>query len=199
MNAAPRMLDMLNDRRSGFSLDRSFYTDPDFFKLDMELIWYREWLFVGHECELPKTGSYFTLQIGEYPVVLVRAENGKIHALHNTCRHRGSKVCRHSKGTSAKLVCPYHQWTYGLDGNLLYARQMGDDFDKSQHGLGRVSCETVEGSIFINLSENPSDFAPLREHVTPYIHTHRLRDAKVAFESTVIEKGNWKLVWENNR
>ncbi|RUZ69618.1 aromatic ring-hydroxylating dioxygenase subunit alpha, partial [Mesorhizobium sp. M7A.F.Ca.US.003.02.2.1] len=105
------MLRLLKGRRQGFSLEQPFYTDPDYFKLDMELIWYRDWLFIGHDCELPKPGSYITVQVGDYPVVLVRDQHGKINAFHNSCRHRGSRVCNTEKGTAAKLVCPYHQWT----------------------------------------------------------------------------------------
>jgi len=65
----------------------------------------------------------------------VRGDDGQIRALHNSCRHRGSRVCLEHKGAAAKLVCPYHQWTYDLDGSLLFARQMGDDFDTSAFGL----------------------------------------------------------------
>jgi Rieske 2Fe-2S family protein len=199
MDVRNDMLRLLNSRREGFSLEQPFYTDPDYFKLDMELIWYRDWLFIGHDCELPKPGSFITVQVGDYPVVLVRDQQGKINAFHNSCRHRGSRVCNTDKGTAAKLVCPYHQWTYELDGRLLFARQMADGFDKSQFGLKPVACESVAGYIFICLAKEPADFAPMRAMIEPYLKPHRLSEAKIAFESTIIEKGNWKLVWENNR
>ncbi len=193
------MANLLDRRQPGFALERDFYTHPDIFRLDMENIWYREWLFAGHVCELPKTGSYITLQIGEYPVMIVRDAKGQIRAMHNTCRHRGSKICKNEKGTSARLVCPYHQWTYDLDGKLLFARQMGDTFDKTGYGLTPVACEVVEGTIFICLADHPSDFSRVREQFGAYVAPHNLTDAKVAHETTIIEKGNWKLVWENNR
>lgn len=199
MDARNEMAKLIRERRFGYSLERPFYTDPEFFNLDLELIWYRDWLFVGHDCELPKTGSFFTVQVGSYPVVLVRDNDGRIRAFHNTCRHRGSRVCTAEKGMSARLVCPYHQWTYGLDGKLLFARQMGDDFDASQHSLKPVACESVAGYVFICLADEPQEFAPFRTLMEPYFAPHRLADAKVAFQSTIIEKGNWKLVWENNR
>lgn len=199
MDARNDMLRLLHGRREGYSLEQPFYTDADFFKLDMELIWYRDWLFIGHDCELPKPGSYITAQIGDYPVVLVRDQQGRINAFHNSCRHRGSRVCNADKGTAAKLVCPYHQWTYELDGRLLFARQMADGFDKSQFSLKPVACESVGGYIFICLAKEPADFAPMRAMIEPYLLPHRLREAKIAFESTIVEKGNWKLVWENNR
>lgn len=199
MDTRTEMLRRLERRRQGFSLEQPFYTDPDYFKLDMELIWYRDWLFVGHDCELPKPGNYFTLQIGAYPVVIVRDQKGQIRALHNSCRHRGSRVCPAEKGTAAKLVCPYHQWTYELDGSLLFARQMGEDFCKEDFGLKQVACESVGGYIFICLADEPADFAPFRTMMEPYFAPHNLANAKVAYETTIIEKGNWKLVWENNR
>ncbi|MFC3205955.1 aromatic ring-hydroxylating oxygenase subunit alpha [Aquamicrobium soli] len=193
------MLGRLQRRRPGFSLEQPFYTDPDYFKVDMDLIWYRDWLFVGHDCEIARPGSYFTVQIGIYSVVVVRGQDGVIRALHNTCRHRGSRVCTAHKGTAAKLVCPYHQWTYNLDGSLAFARQMGEDFCKDDFGMKPVACESVAGYVFVCLADEPADFAPFRTLMEPYFAPHDLANAKVAHETTIIEKGNWKLVWENNR
>lgn len=193
------MLELIRGRREGFSLDRPFYVDADFFRLDMELIWYREWLFVGHDCELPKPGSFFTVQIGDYPIVVLRDREGGLRAFHNSCRHRGSRVCNAASGTAARLVCPYHQWTYDLDGSLVFARQMADGFDKADFGLKPVACESAGGYVFVCLADEPADFAPFRAFMEPYFLPHALRGAKVAHQSTIIEKGNWKLVWENNR
>ena len=193
------MLRLIRNRRAGFSLEQPFYTDPDFFRLDMELIWYRDWLFVGHDCEIAKPGGFFTVQVGAYPVVVVRGRDGLIRAFHNSCRHRGSRVCTSAKGTSARLVCPYHQWTYDLDGSLVFARQMAEGFRTEDFGLKAVACESVAGYIFICLAEEPADFAPFRALMEPYFAPHRLTEAKIAHETTIVEKGNWKLVWENNR
>ncbi|AAN30372.1 biphenyl dioxygenase subunit alpha [Brucella suis bv. 1 str. S2] len=189
----------MTGRDPNFSLEQKFYTDPDYYKLDLENIFYKDWLFVGHDCELPKTGSYMTVQIGAYPVIIVRDAQGGIRAFHNSCRHRGSRICSAEKGTAAKLVCPYHQWTYELDGRLLFARQVGPDFKPADYGLKPVHCETVAGYIYICVAEEAPDFAAFRNLVEPYLAPHNLKDAKVAFESSIIEKGNWKLVWENNR
>jgi len=199
MDVRDDMLRLLKGRREGFSLQQPFYIDPDFYKIDLEMIWYRDWLFVGHDCEIPNPGNYMTVQVGDDAVVIVRGNDGQINALHNSCRHRGSRVCLEHRGNAAKLVCPYHQWTYDLDGSLLYARHMGDDFDTSKFGMKPVACETAGGYVFICLADQPADFAPYRATMEPYFLPHRLRDAKVAYESTIIEKGNWKLVWENNR
>ncbi|SSC65082.1 aromatic ring-hydroxylating oxygenase subunit alpha [Ciceribacter selenitireducens] len=199
MDLQSKVLRQLKNRRDGFSLEQPFYIDQDYFRLDMETIWYRDWLFVGHDCEIPRAGNYFTAQIGDYPVVIVRGKDQVIRAFHNTCRHRGHRVCTQDRGASAKLVCPYHQWTYDLDGSLVFARQMGETFDKSEFGLKPVHCESVGGYIFICLANEAADFAPVRATIEPFLAPHRLAEAKVAHRNTIIEKGNWKLVWENNR
>ncbi|WP_243403000.1 MULTISPECIES: aromatic ring-hydroxylating oxygenase subunit alpha [Bacteria] len=199
MNVRSEMLDLIRHRKQGYSLPQPFYVDQQFFDLDMELIWYRDWLFAGHDCELTKPGSYFTLQVGAYPIVVVRDRDGALRAFHNSCRHRGSRVCKAERGVAPKLVCPYHQWTYNLDGSLAFARQMGEGFDRTQHGLKPVACESVAGYIFICLADRPPAFAPFDNLMRPYFAPHNLADAKIAFQSTIVEKGNWKLVWENNR
>ena len=199
MSARNEMLRLLQSRRENFSLPQPFYTDADFFQLDMELIWRREWLFIGHDCELDQPGAFFTAQIGDFPVVVVRDLKGVIRAFHNTCRHRGSRVCTADRGAAVRLVCPYHQWSYDLEGRLLFARQMAEDFDKTPYSLKPVACESVAGYIFLCLADDPPDFAPFRETMTPYFAPHRVGEAKVAHETTIVEKGNWKLVWENNR
>ncbi len=193
------VLRQLKNHRPGYSLEQPFYIDKDYFQLDMETIWYRDWLFVGHDCEIPKAGNYFTLQIGDYPVVIVRGKDKLIRAFHNTCRHRGHRVCTQERGASAKLVCPYHQWTYDLDGSLVFARQMDESFDKAKFSMKHIHCESVGGYIFICLANEAPDFAPVREKIEPYMAPHRLSEAKVAHQNTIVEKGNWKLVWENNR
>lgn len=199
MASEMQFLGRLRERSPGRGLAREFYTDPQLFDLDLELIFGREWLFAAHGAELPQAGSYLTLQVGAYPIVLVRAADGVIRAFINTCRHRGARVCPDERGRAPKLVCPYHQWTYELDGRLFAARHMGAEFDRTKFGLKRIHCETVAGYIFICLAADAPDFSPTRAHLESYLSPHRLSEARVAFESTIVEEGNWKLVWENNR
>jgi glycine betaine catabolism A len=199
MTTAMNVLRRLRARAPATGLTREFYTDPEIYELDLEFVFYRDWLFAAHTAELSKKGSYLTLQIGAYPIVLVRAGDGTIRAFINSCRHRGYRLCPDAHGTAAKIVCPYHQWTYDLDGRLFAARNMGQGFDRASHGLKRVHCETVAGYVFVCLAAEAPDFEPTRRQLEPYLAPHRLADARVAFESTIIEDGNWKLVWENNR
>jgi glycine betaine catabolism A len=199
MNAQSEMISALGARRHGHTLPREFYTDPTFYQLDLDNLFYKEWLFVGHDCEAPEPGAYFTLQIGEYPVVVVRGRDGVVRAFHNSCRHRGSRVCSAAKGSSVRLVCPYHNWSYDLDGRLLFARDMGKGFDPKPLGLKPIHCQSIGGYLWLCLAQQAPDIAAFRAMMEPYFLPHRLTEAKVAFESTIVENGNWKLVWENNR
>lgn len=191
--------ELLARRRPGYALEQPFYTSPEIFQQDMETIFYRDWLFVAPACELPKAGSYITYQVGAYGVIIVRGSDGEIRAFHNACRHRGSILCKSAKGNAPKLVCPYHQWTYELDGRLLWAREMGGDFDASKHGLKPVHCRQLAGLIYICVADEAPDFDSFAQVARPYLEVHDLENAKVAHETSIIEDGNWKLVWENNR
>jgi Rieske 2Fe-2S family protein len=193
------MLDRLRRRKPKTPLEQGFYGGEEEHRLDLDLIWYRDWLFVGHDCEVAKSGDYMTVQIGEYPILIVRDRDGSLHAFHNSCRHRGSRICSAEHGNSARLVCPYHQWTYQLDGRLFAARDMGASFDRAQYGLKPVHCTSVGGYIWVCVAKVAPDFEPIRKHIEPYFLPHHMQDTKVAFESTIIERANWKLVWENNR
>jgi glycine betaine catabolism A len=199
MSARDTMLSRLRHRKPETPLSRDFYCSQEDYQVDLQMIWYRDWLFVGHDCEIANAGDFLTVQVGDYPVVIVRDRDGSIQAFHNSCRHRGSRICPTEHGNAARLVCPYHQWTYQLDGRLMAARDMGNDFDKSKYGLKPVHCAGVGGYIWICLGKVAPDFERIRAHVEPYFAPHKLHQTKVAFESTTVENANWKLVWENNR
>ncbi|RDL43050.1 Rieske (2Fe-2S) protein [Marinomonas piezotolerans] len=202
-DARQDMSKMLEARPANYSLDAPLYNDPHMFRIDMEEIFQKEWLFVGMTSELPKRGDYITVEIGQNPVLVIRDADGSINAFHNTCRHRGSRICTEHRGKVANLVCPYHQWTYDLKGNLLFAgTEMGDSFDKQAHGLKKAHCKTAGGFIFVSLAKEApqgGDFdeflATLEEYMAPY----DVENTKLAAESNMYERANWKLVLENNR
>ena len=199
MDIRQAMLARLDRYEPISALPRDFYTSETDYRLELETIWYRDWLFVGHDCEIPNAGDYFTVQIGEYPLIVVRDRDGEIRTFHNTCRHRGSRICSAERGTVPRFVCPYHQWTYKLSGELIAARDMGDDFQSAQYHLKAAHCACAGGYIFACLSAVAPDFDSFANLAEPYLLPHRLHHAKVAFQSTIIEHSNWKLVWENNR
>ena len=190
---------LLATRRSNHSLPQPFYTDAEIFRLDLERIFYKSWLYAIPTCDLPKPGAYVTHKVGAYSVIIVRGADNVIRAFHNSCRHRGSTLCREARGTKPKIVCPYHQWTYELDGRLLWARDMDADFDPKQHGLNPVHCRDVHGLVYICLADDAPAFDAFAEEAARYLAPHDLANSKVAYETTIVEKGNWKLVWENNR
>ncbi len=183
----------------GWSLPREFFSDEEVYRLDVARLWRTGWLFAGHSCEIPRPGDYFTLEVDADPIIVLRAEDGAIHALHNVCRHRGSVICTEPSGHITRLVCPYHQWTYGLDGKLLACRGMGEDLEKAQFGLHPVQVREVEGLIFITLAQNPAPFEPASQALSPLLKPQGFARARVAKTVDYLVQANWKLVWENNR
>ncbi|WP_343562318.1 aromatic ring-hydroxylating oxygenase subunit alpha [Kiloniella sp. b19] len=194
-----KALAALTQHKEGHSLPQAFYNDADIYQADLETFFYNDWLLTIAACEIPKAGNYVTHKVGAYSVIIVRGNDGQIRAFHNSCRHRGSRICSAAKGSSPKLVCPYHQWTYELDGSLLFARDMDESFNPKDHGLKTVHCRELEGIVFICLADRAPDFDSFAETARAYLVPHDLNNAKVAYESTIIEEGNWKLVFENNR
>jgi len=183
----------------GWALPGKFHSDEEIYRLDLQQVWRAGWLFAGHSCEIPKAGDYFTMDVDADSIIITRGETGTIQALHNVCRHRGSMICSESSGRVTKLVCPYHQWTYGLDGRLLACRGMPEDLEKSQFSLAPVHTREIEGLIFVSLAQNPSPFEPAFETLAPLLKPQGFRRAKVAKIVDYVVNANWKLVWENNR
>ena len=183
----------------GWSLPGEFHSNQDIYQLDVDHIWRTGWLFAGHSCEIPQPGDYFTLELDADSIIVARGENGAIHALYNVCRHRGSVICPESSGHVTRLVCPYHQWTYSLDGSLLACRGMPGDLDKTRFSLARVHAREVGGLIFISFAQNPAAFEPALEELAPLLKPQGLGRAKVAKAVDYVVNANWKLVWENNR
>ena len=184
--------------RPGWSLPRPFYGHETVYRADLEHIWRKGWLFAGHACEIRNPGDWLTLQVETDSLIVIRGEDGAVRALHNVCRHRGSQIVAPGRGSTKRLVCPYHQWTYDTKGALTFCRGM-HELDKAEFSLKKVQCEVVEGLIFISLAENPAPFAAARELMAPYLKPQGLERAKVAKQVDYEIHANWKLVWENNR
>lgn len=191
---------LLARRRSGYSLEAPFYLSEDIFEADMEYIFRRHWIFAGVAPQVPEPGDYITLEVGADSVLIVRDDDMNLRAFHNVCRHRGSRLCQDHQGSLGNIVCPYHQWTYDLEGKLIHADHMGEAFLREQHGLKKVHLRNLEGLIFICLAdEPPEDFEEAAARMRPYLAPHRLDDCKVAAQIDIVEEGNWKLTLENNR
>jgi len=198
------MLQAFQERPPGYGLPGFIYNHPDVFAAELEFIHYKEWQFACHTAELQDVGSYLTLQIGAHPIIIVRGSDGNLRAFHNICRHRGHKLCLKERGkaqaSGKRFVCPYHQWAYDINnGALLTARELTKTIDREALGLKPIHLETVKGYVFISLDVVPPPFAKVREMAERYGEPFGLENAKVAHQQTVVENGNWKIVWENNR
>lgn len=194
-----RIAGLLAAREPGHGLPQALYNEPDAFAFDLEAIFRRSWIMVGFEAELPKAGSWMACAVGPWPILVTRDREGEIHGFHNSCRHRGSRVCRPGKGASPRVVCPYHRWTYELTGELAHAPRMPPSFDKGRHGLVPVHVETVGGVLYVCVADDPPPIAPFKAALEPLLAPHNLGRSKLAFESTLVEKANWKLAMENAR
>ncbi|MBA0051077.1 aromatic ring-hydroxylating dioxygenase subunit alpha [Streptomyces sp. AJS327] len=187
-------------RVPGRALERPFYTDPEFHALDIAAIFARQWLFVAPEAEIPEPGDYLTLEIGPYPLIVLRDADSTLRAFHNVCRHRGSRLLDAERGSARNLVCAYHRWTYGTDGRLRHAPSQPADADPGRLGLRPVHVRAVGGLLFVCLADEPAPgFDEIAARVEPYLLPHDLRHARVAARADLVEHGNWKLVMENNR
>ena len=144
------------------TLERADYVSADVFATEHERIFAREWLCVGREEMIATPGQYVLFEAGPDNLIVVRDRSGTVRALHNTCRHRGTRLCDAPCGELSETIqCPYHAWTYGLDGRLLGvpdAKEM-EDFDKADYPLKQAAVAVWEGFVFVNLAEEPEPFA----------------------------------------
>jgi phenylpropionate dioxygenase-like ring-hydroxylating dioxygenase large terminal subunit len=184
----------------------SLYTDPEIFEAELERIWYRTWIYVGHVSEVPERGDYVVKSIGPQSVIMTRDKQGEIHLLLNRCAHRANLVCDAPRGNSSAFRCPYHGWTFANTGKLLgypFSSGYGGGEAKKALGLGRVTrVESYRGFVFGSFAE---DGPTLSEH---------LGDAADAFDRLIrlspqgeLEltagwlkhkvKANWKMLMEN--
>jgi p-cumate 2,3-dioxygenase alpha subunit len=181
---------------------RDVYTDPAIFEQELERIWYRTWLLVGHESEIPNPGDFKTTLMGQRPVIVCRTETGELRAYLNSCRHRGALVCRDRSGNKKLFQCLYHAWAYKLDGSLASVpgpERYGSGFDRAAFSLHRVPrIASYHGIIFASFSEA---VPPLEEHLAGAIHHLDLAfggsDADMVGLHEYEYRGNWKLHQEN--
>jgi len=187
---------LLADQPAGHSLTQPFYRDPRLFERDLERIFMRHWLCAGHASTLPRRGDHFLVEIGQESVIVVRGEDDRLRALVNVCRHRGSRICV-GAGNAGSFTCPYHGWTYGLDGRLLAARHMPADFDFAGHGLKQIGLRVIAGLILISFAEQPLGLARTEETLGSCYGPYGWAEARVAHRRTYGIDGNWKLAVEN--
>ena len=189
----------LSNDRKGHTLPRGLYVSDEAFAFDTQVMLKSVWLYACTVAHVKNAGDYFVFELAGNSIIILRGRDNEVRAFWNSCRHRGAKICLEQSGRAPRLMCPYHQWTYGLDGKLLAARSMAEDFDKADHSLNPVALENVGGLIFICLSDNPPPIDRVKADIADQIAVYDLEKLKVAVQDDYIEDANWKLVMENNR
>jgi phenylpropionate dioxygenase-like ring-hydroxylating dioxygenase large terminal subunit len=188
---------LLDAHRKGYSLPGGLYRDPQIYEREIQAIFLKSWLCIGHESQVPGRGDYFLFELGGESVIIVRDGEGRINALMNVCRHRGSRICDQANGHESRLVCRYHGWSYGLDGSLRAASRMPEGFDRSRYGLHRLHARVFLGLIFINFDADPAPFDAIENDLTAPLAPYQLEGAKVAHRQNYAIASNWKLAVEN--
>jgi len=185
---------------------RRVYSDPAIFELEMERLFGRAWLFVGHASQVPKPGDFVTTELGREPVIFTRHRDGSLQVLLNRCAHRGPKVLNERCGQRKQFTCLYHGWTYDTDGSLLAVpvpEGCGTEFDKRKHGLAHAPrVGEYRGFVFASLAQSGPSFdehiAPIRANIDDLVD--RAPAGEIAFDAGMhryIYRGNWKLQVEN--
>jgi benzoate/toluate 1,2-dioxygenase alpha subunit len=194
-------------REGRFFVDRRIFSDPEIFELEMDRIFKRVWVFLGHESQVKNPGDFITTWIGKVPVVVNRKPSGEIGALVNSCAHRGAMVTRAAKGNSAAFACPYHGWCYDLDGkNIKVPDREGGNyppaFDTENHDLVPVAkVASYRGFIWGSLNQAAEDLPAYLGQARPIIDLLVDQSPQglevLRGSSTYTFQGNWKLQMEN--
>src|SRR4030095_13638733 len=165
------------------TLPQRYFVSREVYAAEREKIFSTQWVLVGHQSQTAKAGDYFTLEVAGESLIIVRDQTATIRGFYNVCRHRGTRLCEDKSGRFRAIQCPYHAWTYGLDGRLIGAPHMDDvpGFNKTEHSLHAVNLALWEGFIFVTLAAEPAPlakvFAPLAGKFTHW-NLPALRSAK---------------------
>ncbi|WP_373634752.1 aromatic ring-hydroxylating dioxygenase subunit alpha [Yoonia sp. SS1-5] len=193
------MKDTVSTWAYGTSLPAELYVSEEVFRDDLDWLLKSQWFLTGHISQIPNAGDFFLYAIGNESVIVTRNKEGEVKAFHNACRHRGSRVCLENEGYKRLFTCPYHSWSYDLDGQLRAAASMPEGFDKSANGLLPINVGVFEGLIFVNFAAemDAPDFTTFTQRFAPLMHGQGLAQTKVAARKTYPTNANWKLVVDN--
>jgi Rieske 2Fe-2S family protein len=189
----------LKDHTKGLPADA--YFDPRHYERELQRIWYRNWIYVGRSGDIARSRAFRTFELGDQKLLLVRGDDGVLRGFHNTCRHRGAALCRESEGSmrSGAIICPYHAWTYDLQGDLLRtsSKRHADGFDVADFPLYRIGVREWSGFIFVALADNPPPFETSFDLPLSRLDAWPLEDLVVGHVLLKNIRCNWKIFWEN--
>jgi phenylpropionate dioxygenase-like ring-hydroxylating dioxygenase large terminal subunit len=174
------------------------YTSEEFLRREIDEVFLKSWCFVGRTDEMPEIGSYAAIDTPAGPVVVVRGADDGVRAFVNSCRHRGCKIAE-GRGRAGALVCPYHGWTYGLDGSLRAASHMDRTagFDPRRFGLIEIRAETWDGFIFVTYDRDQASLADYLGNMPAHFASHNAADLVCVGRTEYLVDCNWKLLIEN--
>ena len=174
------------------------YTSEEFYRREVKNIFMKVWNFLGRVEQVPEAGDYFAATFAGVPLIVLRGEDGQVRAFANTCRHRGSELLE-GKGRCKTIICPYHSWTYALDGRLVGAPEMGQSagFRNEDHSLIPIRLETWEGFIFVCFDPNAAPLSQYLGGLADKVAPYRLGDMVLARRREYTLECNWKLFVEN--
>jgi choline monooxygenase len=180
------------------SLPAWCYTSDAFLEREVERIFLKTWIFIGRADEIPKPGDYLSTDTAGGPIILVRDRDGGIGAFANSCRHRGARLLA-GKGNCRAIVCPYHSWTYGLDGALAGAPHMEQTkgFDRAHYGLTQVRLEEWQGFLFVNFDPKAEGLLDYFGDMSQKLGSHNFSDMVCVRRTEYDLASNWKLLIEN--
>src|SRR5438477_4083421 len=181
------------------TLPQQYFVSEKIFKEEQTKLFARQWVLVGHQSQIANAGNYFTAQVASESVIVVRDQRSSIRGFYNVCRHRGTRLCQDSSGQVRAIQCPYHSWTYALDGRLIGAPHMDEvpGFEKAEYSLPPVNLALWEGFIFVNLTNKP---VPLEKRFAPLNGKFSHWNMSILQPAKRIEydvRANWKLMFEN--
>jgi len=184
------------------TLPSRWYFDAAHYQRELQSIWWREWLCVARVGEFVRPGDFRLIRVGGQQVLVTLSASGGLQAFHNTCRHRGSLLCETDSGhfPQQRIVCPYHAWTYSLDGELMRTPRKPEtpEFRPEAHALYRVALDTWGGYVFINLAEQPAgSLADALGTACDPLGNWPMAELALAHREMHTVESNWKIFWEN--
>ncbi len=181
------------------TLAAEYYVDRGFFDREMDRLFARMWVHAGREEDLDRAGRYFVRELVGESIIVTRSATG-VNAFYNVCRHRGTRLCTEAEGQfSGSIQCPYHSWTYDLDGRLIGAPHMDEvpHFRKDDYPLNRVGADAWAGHVFINLDANATPLAAQLGPLPAKFRSWRMEDLRRGTRIVYDVKANWKLIIQN--